>query len=400
MSDLGKTQPEAGAEAPSTDLQRRGLLRMVAASAGLAAVGGTVLTACGGGGDDATTADGRMQPLAAKPPITTPTITCVPNGTDGATAIDVTVCAPAGGTGLPAGFSIQWMTCAEYAQHDVTNPDGTTTTTVYNTWFASDDPRLCKASFSGNASGTNYNLAAGACLTVHPGSFTIDNPQGYSSTCETPLVCGTCYVFLAFGHATSKLSRSANSGLCTSTTNACLPAGFVGCTKSHGYFKNYALHAAEIDCAFANLGTTTINGVTFISGTQAAAYLAQTGQGSPSTLQKQLLALGLNIAVSGNCANACNAGNVYPAGFGAAKLCGIADGVTILTGVQSFPAGSAALLNGQTVQQVFTAINGGGNYGLSAGDVTALLDLLNLSFDGLDGTCCGASTFGQGHLCT
>src|SRR5215216_803841 len=41
-------------------------------------------------------------------------------------------------TGAPAGFSLQWMTAADYAANG-------------NQWYASDDTRLCKASFSGNA---------------------------------------------------------------------------------------------------------------------------------------------------------------------------------------------------------------------------------------------------------
>src|SRR2546423_15284494 len=68
---------------------------------------------------------------------------------------NVTVCAPNVGTsptGLPAGFSLQWMTCDAY-------------TTNGNQWFASDDPRLSKASFSGNANLSRYNLAPGECVT-------------------------------------------------------------------------------------------------------------------------------------------------------------------------------------------------------------------------------------------
>lgn len=351
----------------------------------LAVAGGVVLTLT------------QVSYAPPKPAITTPTISCQASATDGDSVIEVTVCAPAGGTGLPGGFSVQWMSCYEYAANG-------------NQWYASDDPRLCKASFSGSASGTSYNLAPGTCLTVFAGSFVLNNPQGYSTTCEGPLNCDTCYIFRAFGHATSTYQRSAFSSDTSCTTDPCLPPqGFQGCTKSQGYFKNQGATDSTNDCAVANLGgNNPVNGITFTSGSQAANYLGLTGQGSPSTLQKQLLALALNIAVSdGGCTNSCTCVtdpdtqektcDSYPAGFGAAVICGIVDGVTPLTGTSTFPAGSAAALNGQTVQQVFSTVNGGGNYGLSSGDVTALLNLLNLSFDG--DPCCGASAFGANHLC-
>ena len=112
------------------------------------------------------------------------------------TSINITVCAPnsgTGATGLPAGFSIQWMTCDEYAANG-------------NQWYPSDDPRLCKASFSGNANSSRYALAPGACVTVNVGAFLFD--EGTSTTCSSSLQCGKCYVFRAFGHATSEFNRS------------------------------------------------------------------------------------------------------------------------------------------------------------------------------------------------
>jgi hypothetical protein len=283
------------------------------------------------------------------------------------------------------------MTCDDFAAND-------------NKFYASDDPRLCKASFSGKAAGTNYNLAAGTCLTVHVGNFTVDNQQGYSSTCEGPLDCDTCYVFRAFGHATSKFNISADAN-CTSTTDECPALGFTGCTKSQGYFRNAGITDGTTQCGVDSLGTNNpVGGTTYTTAAEVQAFLSATGPGSPSTLQKQLLALALNIAVSdGGCTNYCDGvdNGLYPAGFGAAVICGIVDNVTPLTGVSNFPTGSAAALNGQTVDQVFDTVNGGGTYGLGSGVMTALLDLLNLSFDGHpldDGTCCGASSFGLSHL--
>ena len=404
-----KNPNNAGEEQDKTGpLNRRDFLKIAGIAAGAAAVSGAI--------------PGGILDAAGKPPVTTPTITCAPNGTDGKNVIDVTVCAPYPGTGLPAGFSVQWMTCDDFENGTVYNLPGA--------WPTDSDAAaaagvLCKASFSGNAKETIYNLAAGNCLTVYAGSFSNgqdpnnpdNNPsQGYSTTCSGPLECDTCYVFRAFGHATSKLNRSAFSLKCDSTTNLCEEGlnPFSGCTKSQGYFKNYVQHKAEIDCAVANLGSNNpINGVSFTSGAQAAAYLGDTGPGSPSTLKKQLLALALNIAVSdGGCANYCSStcvknqdGSVtgceaYPAGFGNAVLCGIVDGVTPFKAPATFPVGSAAALNGQTVNQVFDTVNGGGTYGLSVGDLTTLLDLLNLAFHENDTNpgCCGPSDFGANHL--
>ena len=133
-----------------------------------------------------------ITPLKAES-IDTPQIFCA-STTEG--SINITVCAPNSGTsatGLPAGFSLQWMTCSDFAANG-------------NQWVDSDDPRLCKASFSGNANLSRYSLAPGQCVTVNPGDFLFDN--GASTNCAAPLQCGTCYVFRAFGHATNNLNRS------------------------------------------------------------------------------------------------------------------------------------------------------------------------------------------------
>ena len=450
-SETTPNEGRAGADGvPQSDgLNRRGLLRMAAASAGLAAVGGTVLTACGGG-EDATTVDGRKEPLAGgpKPPITTPTITCAPNGTDGKHVIDVTVCAPAGGTGLPAGFSVQWMTCDAFNNGTtVTDPVTFVTTTINlpGQWPADSDAAaaagvLCKSSFSGNANQTKYNLAAGACLTVYAGSFSIEadpnnpdnNPSlGYSTSCPGPLECDTCYVFRAFGHATSKLIRSAFSLNCESTTNACnvVVNHFTGCTKTQGYFGSNAKPDGSppangawdaVGCAITALrGSAVIGGAsrsaTFTTVAAIAAYLPGGGSSgalvpSPTTnptnttasgggtLAAQALTLTLNIAVSGNCANNCAAGN-YPAGFGDAYICGVTI-ATALTDSSTFSATFAAWVNGKQVKDVLAEanniLNGTATAGLSASELNDLCTRLNESFDGTP--CCGATYFGSGHL--
>jgi hypothetical protein len=137
--------------------------------------------------------------------IDTPEIFCA-STTKG--SINITVCAPNSGTsatGLPAGFSLQWMTCNDFAANG-------------NQWVDADDPRLCKASFSGNANSSSYDLAPGECVTVNVGDFLFDN--GASTNCAETLQCDTCYVFRAFGHASNNLNRSEfTSNLNCSTTD-------------------------------------------------------------------------------------------------------------------------------------------------------------------------------------
>jgi hypothetical protein len=98
------------------------------------------------------------------------------------------------------------MTCDEYAANG-------------NQWYLSDDPRLCKASFSGNANLSRYNLAPGECVTVNVGAFLFD--EGASASCAGSLQCGTCYLFRAFGHATNALKRSEFTNNLSCSTRGC-----------------------------------------------------------------------------------------------------------------------------------------------------------------------------------
>ncbi len=188
-------------------VSRRHVLRILGV-AGAVGAAGAALSRSGGA-------------LAApqKTKVDTPIINC---GTATQASINIQVCAPAGGTGLPAGFSLQWMTAADYAANG-------------NQWYSSDDPRLCKASFSGNANLSRYNLKAGECVTVNVGDFLFD--EGASTNCAGALVCGTPYVFRAFGHATNALYRS---DFTANLTCATLPCGHGNsCTYTQGYWKTH-----------------------------------------------------------------------------------------------------------------------------------------------------------------
>lgn len=147
--------------------------------------------------------------------MSTPIISCSGVSTPASLSIVVT----AGATGAPAGFSLQWMTAADYALNN-------------NTW--SDTP--CKASFSGNANLSRYNLAAGESVTLVVGEFLFDN--GASTNCAQELMCGTDYVFRAFAHANSKMNRSLFSANVTCSTSPCNPPS-EGCTYTQGYWKTH-----------------------------------------------------------------------------------------------------------------------------------------------------------------
>ena len=133
--------------------------------------------------------------------IDTPQLACT-GGTQ--VSRSVTICG--GATGLPAGFSLQWMSCDDLAANA-------------GQWFSSDDPRLHKASFSGNANGSRYDLGPGQCVTVNVGDFLFD--AGMSTDSPDNLACGTCYVFRAFGHATNTNKRSDFSTDLSCSTLAC-----------------------------------------------------------------------------------------------------------------------------------------------------------------------------------
>jgi hypothetical protein len=133
----------------------------------------------------------------------------------------VQVCGAATGTGATAGFSVQWMSAADYAANA-------------NAWYPSDDPRLCKASFSGNASGSRYDLRPGECVTVSLGDLLFDN--GASASCTAALTCGTDYVVHAFAHASCRRNRSDFTPDLTLSTLACGHDTF-GCTSSQDYWR-------------------------------------------------------------------------------------------------------------------------------------------------------------------
>jgi hypothetical protein len=213
----------------------------------------------------------------AKNTLSTPTITC-----NGSTQTSINILVTAGATGMPAGFSLQWMTADDYAANG-------------NQWYDSDDVRLCKASFSGNANLSRYDLVnAGESVSVNVGEFLIDN--GASTSCAGPLTCGTDYVFRAFAHATNSQNRSNFTDNLSCATLECDISG--GCTLTQGYWKTHGpAGPSPNDWPPSVLsGGLTLGTVNYTAAQlQSIFNTAAAGNGLIS-LAHQLIAAKLNIA--------------------------------------------------------------------------------------------------------
>jgi hypothetical protein len=151
----------------------------------------------------------------SKPKLATPTITCAGSTQ---TSINIQVCA--GSTGLPAGFTLQWMKATDFVANG-------------STW--SDSELACSAGFAGEANLSRYKLGPGECVTVNVGDFLFDN--GASTNCPNGLDCGTRYVFRSFGHGNSAYMRSDNTAVLTCATLDCGNAST--CTLTQGYWKTH-----------------------------------------------------------------------------------------------------------------------------------------------------------------
>jgi hypothetical protein len=143
-------------------------------------------------------------------------------------ASNIAIKVTAGQTGARTGFSIQWMTLADYialgSQWPVTSevPNATA-------------PSFCKANFGGivpSSSCTAYNLRPGQSVTITIGDDSLYDDCAVSSPCSgSPLLCNTAYVFRAL---TLDPSRA---GLRVSETVTCATLSCVGgrsCTYSQG----------------------------------------------------------------------------------------------------------------------------------------------------------------------
>jgi hypothetical protein len=143
------------------------------------------------------------------------TLACL--GNPGTNFVEIGV--KAGPSGAPAGFTLQWMSYEAWVANG-------------GAWYASDDPRLCKMSFSGQPSfsgntTTRWELNAYGEVDLRIGDLLYDetgvsgalsnNGTGGFTNPDCQLACGTEYVFRAFAHASRYMGRSCYSFIGTAS---------------------------------------------------------------------------------------------------------------------------------------------------------------------------------------
>jgi hypothetical protein len=341
--------------------------------------------------------------FAQRTPLDPMTVACV-----GATETTITVRVCAGPSGAPGGFSLQWIKKSDWEA----GPDGIPGTDDDNSWPLSDDPRICKASFSGQANNTNWNLGPNECRDITVGTLGdwVGNLPGFSTTCPGGLECGTEYVFRAFAHnepGKGKRGRSPFSDDTFCSTQPCVPPSEFPecCTFSQGYYQNQNRpERVPENCLPYTLGdpNNSCSSLTFNTVAEVQNFL---GGGGPSrqidqchsnpnrrsdggTLARQTLTLWLNLC---QCPE-----------LGDMVLCGFEAGNTALGG-SALTAAQAACLNGKTVWEILAAANaalGTGNVlcGLDFGQLNQLVEHLNFVLHPDSTGACNPSAFAQAHL--
>jgi len=252
-------------------------------------------------------------------------LTCTgPSGTE-----FVTIAIKAGPSGAPAGFSLQWMTRAAWEANG-------------NAWYDSDDPRLCKQSFSGQPSfsgavgSTRWELGPNQEIVLRIGGIIYDETgsSGDLSTGGNPdcqLKCGEAYVFRAFAHASRYSGRSCFSFIGTgasgspascasgpsSASNNGNPAGANliepgdncstsndcanGCTFTQGFWKTHgsgACHSGNNDDVWC-VSSLTLGTVSYTKDQLCSILNTTAGGNGYLSLAHQLIAAKLNAACSG-----------------------------------------------------------------------------------------------------
>jgi hypothetical protein len=222
-------------------------------------------------------------PRPAQPPSPAPAPAVAPIAISYETsaASNIAIHVTAGQTGAPAGFSIQWMTLADYVA-------------LGNQWPVSSEvpnaqaPSFCKAHFSGIVPSSGcvpYNLHPGQSVTVTIGDDSLYDSCAVSSPCSgAPLLCNTAYVFRA-----SALDATGQLRVSDTITCATLPCvGGSSCTYTQGYWRN---HQDAWPVTSLALGTVTYQAA------ELMAILDDPAEGNGLViLVHQLIAAKLNIA--------------------------------------------------------------------------------------------------------
>jgi hypothetical protein len=219
------------------------------------------------------------RPLVTPTPAPTPAVDPIAISYITSAASNIAINVRAGQTGAPAGFSIQWMTLADYVALENRWP---VTLEVPN----SAAPSFCRATFSGVVSQgcIGYNLRPGQSVSVVIGDDSLYDSCGVSSPCSgSPLLCNTAYVFRA-----SALDSTGGLRVSDTITSATLPCVGSPCTYTQGYWRS---HPNAWPVTSLTLGTVTYQ------APQLMAILDNPAQGNGLViLAHQLIAAKLNIA--------------------------------------------------------------------------------------------------------
>jgi hypothetical protein len=190
-------------------------------------------------------------------------------------------------TGAPAGFSIQWMTQANFDA-------------IGDVWPL-DTTSFCKASFSGKAYGIAYSLGAGDSVNITLGDPLYEFANGATiqatAGCNGPLTCGTQYVFRAFAHGDNVMNRSDFSlGYCeTAQCDESCGRHWLGWWKQDDNFHGQTFtQGIDLDAPFMTLGTNSY------SANQIFAILNADPKGNGLIiLSHQLISAKLNLMLAG-----------------------------------------------------------------------------------------------------
>jgi hypothetical protein len=220
------------------------------------------------------------RPVVTPTPAPAPAVNPITISYDTSAASNIAISVTAGQSGAPAGFSIQWMTLADYVALGNQWPG---TSEVPNAQATS----FCKANFSGivpSSSCIPYNLQPGQSVTVNIGDDSLHDNCAVSSPCSgAPLLCNTAYVFRALARDST---GQRVSDTITCTTLSCV--GGSSCTYSQGYWRN---HPDAWPVTSLTLGTVTYQAA------ELMAILDEPARGNGLViLVHQLIAAKLNIA--------------------------------------------------------------------------------------------------------
>jgi hypothetical protein len=220
------------------------------------------------------------RPVVTSTPAPAPAVNPITISYVTSAASNIAISVTAGQSGAPAGFSIQWMTLADYVALGNQWPG---TSEVPNAQATS----FCKANFSGIVPSSGcipYNLQPGQSVTVNIGDDSLYDNCAASSPCSgAPLLCNTAYVFRALARDSTGQRVSDNI---TCATLSCV--GGSSCTYSQGYWRN---HPDAWPVTSLTLGTVTYQAA------ELMAILDEPARGNGLViLVHQLIAAKLNIA--------------------------------------------------------------------------------------------------------